>query len=209
MDALKSPVLTDDIEIDPSAIGQFLHTDYIHSTSTPNIHQLQIDTVSDCEDTPQTILPHSSTMHSFSNSIPAGQAPTVATDKIPKKLRVPSTRSIKRRQIISMAEAGDKPSRGYSSTNTTRRSSSVSSLQGSQTHSSQSSSLNISTTSQTKKVNISSQKSSMGKNKKKTSTTSSGKGSGKGATSATQPPKNLNQKVMVYENRRYKKISLK
>ena len=37
MNALKSPLLDESVELEPSAIGQFIHTDYIKSHSTPNI----------------------------------------------------------------------------------------------------------------------------------------------------------------------------
>ena len=40
VDALKSPVLDDTVELDPSAIGQYLHRDYVRSHSTPNIAKL-------------------------------------------------------------------------------------------------------------------------------------------------------------------------
>lgn len=34
---LKSPILGDSIELEPSAIGEYIHTEYIRSQSTPNI----------------------------------------------------------------------------------------------------------------------------------------------------------------------------
>ena len=34
---LKSPILGDSIELEPSAIGEYIHTEYIRSRSTPNI----------------------------------------------------------------------------------------------------------------------------------------------------------------------------
>ena len=43
VNALKSPVLDDTIELEPSAIGQFIHTDYVRSQSTPNIADIDID----------------------------------------------------------------------------------------------------------------------------------------------------------------------
>lgn len=198
--ALKSPVLRDDIEIDPSAIGQFLHTDYVHSTSTPNIHQLQIDPLeTDSEITSQSTIPHSSTMHSFSSHALIGQTSTAATDQMPRKTRVPSTRSIKRQRIVSMAEAGDKPSRGYSSNHTTRPSSSVSSKQGSPIHSSRSSSMG---TSPSKKVGkTSSVRAKKRKKDKSFESTATSPGS-RNASSV------LNQGVIVYENGKYQKIKL-
>lgn len=40
VDALKSPVLDDTIELEPSAIGQFIRSDFVRSHSTPNIPDL-------------------------------------------------------------------------------------------------------------------------------------------------------------------------
>ena len=37
---LKSPILGDSVELEPSAIGEYLHTEYIRSYSTPNIHKI-------------------------------------------------------------------------------------------------------------------------------------------------------------------------
>ena len=42
VDALKSRVLDDTIELDPSAIGQFLFTHYVRSRSTPNITRVHL-----------------------------------------------------------------------------------------------------------------------------------------------------------------------
>lgn len=40
MNVLKNPVLDDSVLLEASAIGQFLHTDYVHSQSTPSIANL-------------------------------------------------------------------------------------------------------------------------------------------------------------------------
>ena len=37
---LKSPVLGDSVELEPSAIGEYIHTEHIRSHSTPNIHKI-------------------------------------------------------------------------------------------------------------------------------------------------------------------------
>lgn len=37
---LKSPILGDSIELEPSAIGEYIHTDYLRSHSTPNISKI-------------------------------------------------------------------------------------------------------------------------------------------------------------------------
>ncbi len=37
---LKSPILGDSVELEPSAIGEYLHTEYIRSHSTPNISKI-------------------------------------------------------------------------------------------------------------------------------------------------------------------------
>ena len=44
---LKSPILGDSIELEPSAIGEYIHTEYIRSQSTPNI--------SKCADAPDEV----------------------------------------------------------------------------------------------------------------------------------------------------------
>lgn len=37
---LKSPILGDSVELEPSAIGEYLHTEYVRSHSTPNISKI-------------------------------------------------------------------------------------------------------------------------------------------------------------------------
>ena len=106
VDALKSPALRDDIELDPSAIGQYLHTDYIRSLSTPNIYELQVNDPYTEMTHPRQTVPHSSTMHTFNNYALVG--PAAASEQMPRKTRVPSSCSLHRHRISSMAEAGDK-----------------------------------------------------------------------------------------------------
>ena len=37
---LKSPILGDSVELEPSAIGEYIHTEHVRSHSTPNIHKI-------------------------------------------------------------------------------------------------------------------------------------------------------------------------
>lgn len=201
VNALKSPVLRDDIELDPSAIGQFLHTDYIHSLSTPNIHELQLDASASETDVfsppPPSSVPHSSTMYSFPNYALVG--PAAATDQMPRKARVHSTRSIKRQRIVSMAEAGDRLNRENSSNQT----SCISSAQGSPTLSSRPS-YGTSTTNKT--ANISKSASKQKKKKGGKSFKSSAATTTSNGASAIQLAKNLNQGAIVYDKGKYRKI---
>ena len=209
--ALKNPVLRDDIELDPSAIGQFLHTDYVHSLSTPNIHELQPhSSASETQLTsavPPPSIPHSSTMNTLSNQAPVDLI--AAADQVPRKARVPSTRSIKRQRILSMAEAGDKPVKGYASSHTTRASSAMSSMQGSPTLSRASSShVDSALTSPNKdlsKTSITHPFDGVVTKSKRTSDLSPNTSV---TTSAARLAKNLNQGVIVYENGKYRKIRL-
>ena len=209
MDALKSPALRDDIELDPSAIGQFLHSDYVHR-STPNIYQLQ-QTASDSELTPPPSVTHSSTVHSFPNSHPPPSS--VSTEQVRRKSRVPSTRSIKRQYIVSMAEAGDRPHRHRSSsTQNTRPSSSVSSMQGSPSLSAQTSATELTGTSPRKKGANTTSVISLGGGKKKKRKRGREKGTQSSAVSLSEVPmtaqlaKNPNQGVVVYDNGQYRKM---
>ena len=47
VNVLKNPVLDESVLLEPSAIGQFLHTDYVQSQSTPNIADLTEDVLRD------------------------------------------------------------------------------------------------------------------------------------------------------------------
>lgn len=207
VDALKSPVLRDDIELDPSAIGQYLHTDYIHSLSTPNINELKFDMpVSETDVSsppPPSLVPHSSTMHSFPNYALVG--PAAATDQMPRRARVPSTRSIKRKHILSMAEAGDRFNRGNSSSQMTRPASSLSSMQGSPILSGRSSYSEMPTVSPNKTGNISKKKTKKKEDKTFESSAVSPISSEVGAVCLA---KNLNQGVIVYEDCKYRKVRL-
>ena len=210
VDALKSPVLRDDIELDPSAIGQFLHTDYVHSRSTPNIHQLQQMPHSDTDlASTENLVPHSSTVHSFPDYAPTSQA--VSTDQVRrKKLRAPSTRSIQREYIVSMAEAGDRPNRRQSASNhTTRPSSSVSSRQGSPSLGSRHSAIELSTSPPHKKGALTS-KTGEGKKKRRSKTT---EGSSQSSAVSYGPmtaalTKDLDQGVIVHEEGKYLRVRL-
>ena len=208
VDALKSPVFRDDIELDPSAIGQFLHIDYVHSLSTSNIHDIQLDTRSETDlllCSPPASVPHSSTMHSFPADAPAGP-PVAATDRMPRKARVPSMRSVKRQHIVAMAEAGDRPSMGYASSHTTRASSAVSSVQGSPVLSKRNFSVDMSVALPHKRMSSASKTSfeEVSTRKKKKADISLSTGN----TSAVRLAKNLNQEVIVHENGKYRKIRL-
>lgn len=48
---LKSPILGDSVELEPSAIGEYIHTEYVRSHSTPNISKI-IDLQDDTADQP-------------------------------------------------------------------------------------------------------------------------------------------------------------
>ena len=70
MNALKSPLLDETIELEPSAIGQFLFNDHVRSQSTPNIAEL--DMGGDIDLGPEGPREHSgivpsSTIHCFPN----------------------------------------------------------------------------------------------------------------------------------------------
>jgi len=66
VNALKSPALGDSIELEPSAIGQFLLKDHVRSQSTPNIAELDLesDTPLEGPNRHSGIVP-SPTVHSF------------------------------------------------------------------------------------------------------------------------------------------------
>lgn len=211
MDALKSPVLRDDIELDPSAIGQFLHTDYVHSLSTSNIRDIQVDTQSETDlslCSPPASVPHSS---SFPDET-APDLPVAATDYIPRKTRVPSMRYIKRQHIVAMAEAGDRPAVGYASSHTTRASSAVSSMQGSPIMmSKRNSSVDVPVALPYKKTSSASKTSfeEVSTRKKKKADTSPTTGhTSISHTSGARQAKNLNQEVIVHENGKYRKTRL-
>ena len=216
VDALKSPVQRDDIELEPSAIGQFLHTDYVRSLSTPNIHELQLDTsVSETNiqsAPPLSSVSHSSTFHSFPNYALVG--PAAATDQMPRRTRVPSSRSIRRQRITSMAEAGDKFEAGGASNQATRPESSVCSLQGSPmiSRSSTGAPFTASPEKAESTARAPSQESGAAKKKKKkrgdkSFEQSEGAASGGGA-SAARLAKNLHQGAIVYEGGEYRKARL-
>lgn len=199
VNALKSPVLRDDIELDPSAIGQFLHKDYMHSLSTPNIHDLQLDASASETDvfspTLPSSVPHSSTMHSFPNYALVG--PAAATDQMPRRARVPSTRSIKRQRIVSMAEAGDRLNRGNSSNQTSCKSS----TQGSPILSRRSYGETSPTHKRAKSASKQKKKKGSKSFKNSAATTSN-------EASAIQLAKTLNQGAIVYDEGKYRKIEL-
>ena len=213
VDALKSPVLRDDIELEPSAIGLFLHTDYVHSRSTPNIHQLQqlAETHSDTElsstDNLLPPVPHSSTVHSFPDYTPTSQA--VSTDQVRrKKSRAPSTRSVKRQYILSMAEVGDRPNRRQSASNhTTRPSSSVSSRQGSPSLGSRHSAIELSTSPPHMKGDVTSITGEGKKKRRSKMTEESSQSSAYGPMTA-QLSKDLDQGVVVHEDGKYQRVRL-
>ena len=217
MDALKSPVLRDDIELDPSAIGQFLHTDYLHSRSTPNIHQLGqlVEPHSDTElATTDDILPpvpHSTTVHSFPDYGPTCQA--VSTDRVRrKKSRVPSTRSIQRHYILTMAEAGDRPrvKRHSASSHTTRRNSAESSQQGSPSLGSRHSAIELSTSPPRQNGAVTS-RSGEGKKKRRSKVPADESGQSSGVSygpMTAQLTKDLNQGVVVLKEGKYQRTTL-
>ena len=214
VNALKSPVLQDDIELEPSAIGLFLHTDYVHSRSTPNIHQPQqqlAETHSDTElpstDNLLPPVPHSSTVHSFPDYTPTSQA--VSTDQVRrKKSRVPSTRSVQREYILSMAEAGDRPSRRQSGSNhTTRPSSSVSSRQGSPSLGSRHSAIELSTSPPHTKGAVTS-KTGEGKKKRRSKMAEESSQSSAYGPMTAQLSKDLDQGVVVHEDGKYQRVRL-
>ena len=119
VNALKTPLPTSDIELDPSAIGHFLHSDYTLSKSTPDIlHVFDPDTT--------VCRVPSSVSHSALRSLNISEPlPPAATEKMPRKLRKnkPSSRSLKRQYIYSIAQAGDKFDDRYSGKPETRHSS--------------------------------------------------------------------------------------
>ena len=214
VDALKSPVFQDNIELDPSAIGQYLHTGYVHSLSTPNIHDLQLDTtVSETElmSPPHpSSFPSSSTLqHSFPNYALVG--PAAATDQIPRKTRMPSMRSIRRQRIVSMAEAGDVLISGNSSKQTTRPGSTMSSIHGSPVPSGRSSHVETPTLSPNRRASsdgVAMKKKKRKKGERSRNVESSTTLPTSANTSAVELAKNLNQGVIVYENGKYKNVTL-
>lgn len=207
VDALKSPTLTDDIELEPSAIGQYLHTDYVRSLSTPNIYDLKPDAAyseSDLSPPPRSV-PHSSTVHSFPNYALVG--PAAATDQMPRKVRMPSSRSLKRQRISSMAQAGDKFEYTITRQATKPASSSVSSNQGSPLFQRKGSATDTSLVAQgqsgspPEEVTL---EPAPGRKRKGKKDKASKKAKSPQATDAVRLAKNLQQGVIVYEDGQYK-----
>lgn len=206
VDALKSPTLRDDIELEPSAIGQYLHTDYVRSLSTPNIYDLKSDapySESDLSPPPHSV-PHSSTVHSFPNYALVG--PAAATDQMPRKVRVPSSRSLKRQRISSMAQAGDR-FEYITSKQAARRGSSVSSTQDSPLVQRKGSATDTPLAAVGKSGSPGEEdvpEPEPGKKRKGKKEKVSKKAKSPEATDAVRLAKNLQQGVIVYEDGQYK-----
>ena len=78
--ALKSPSYNDSIELEPSAIGQFIHSEHVRSQSTPNLTEIDLDAPLGSDNTaqPDHKVTTSKTAHSFDNyNLSTNQAPDV------------------------------------------------------------------------------------------------------------------------------------
>ena len=124
---------------------------------------------------------------------------------------MPSMRSIKRQRIASMAEAGDVVMSGTSSKQTTRPGSTISSIRGSPVPSGRSSRVETPTLSPSRVVSsdgVAMKKKKRKKGERSKNVESSATLPTSANTSAVRLAKDLNQGVIVYENGKYKNVTL-